>query len=191
MKINISSISSHAVPFFNESILPSFTTQQKKIVVIAAIALSLLAALYAFGFCHFIGKDIGTNNQPDVKPDDGLKPESELLDEKDEKLNGPGKKIYSDGTQAEGEFVDDYLQGQGKRTLLDGTVEEGEFSFGKLEGQGKRTYSSFFYGTVEEGEFKSGVLQNGEKTTSSGVIFKELEIQFIRAVDKEGVLKAC
>src|SRR5437868_5093484 len=43
----ISSSSSFAISFFSEKILPSLTAQQKKILVIATIALGFLTACYA------------------------------------------------------------------------------------------------------------------------------------------------
>ena len=54
MNINIILISkSYRILSSKKSILPSFTAQQKKIIVIASIALSILAALYASGCCRY------------------------------------------------------------------------------------------------------------------------------------------
>ena len=51
MNINISYLSSNALFYFKENILPAFTDRQKKIIVIASIAFGLLAAWFVVSRC--------------------------------------------------------------------------------------------------------------------------------------------
>lgn len=48
MSIRLSSVSTYSLAFIKEQIVPSFTPQQKKIIVIAALALGFLAAAWMF-----------------------------------------------------------------------------------------------------------------------------------------------
>ena len=48
MSIRLSSVSTYSLAFMKERIVPSFTPQQKKIIVIAALALGFLAAAWMF-----------------------------------------------------------------------------------------------------------------------------------------------
>lgn len=72
------------------------------------------------------------------------------------RLEGPGKRILADGTREAGEFHEGYLNGKGKRIYHNGIVEEGQFVEGLLFGQGKRTYPDGR--EAEEGEFMNGSL---------------------------------
>ena len=130
MHINFHSFSNQAISSLKENILPTLTAQQKKILVIASIALGFLAALYLAGRRCFTA----------------------------ELLEGQGKKTFPDGTIGEGEFKGGMLHGQAKKTypdkaleksdlehssqkLPDGTIGEGEFKGGMLHGQGKKNLS--------------------------------------------------
>lgn len=120
------SFSSCAILFFKESILPTLTAQNKKILLIASAAIGFLAACYLakrYCCCSF------TYEPP---------------------LNGPGRKNWPCGVEEEGEFSNDILHGQGKRTYPSGTVKEGQFKDGELHGQGQRIRSD---GTQLKGHF--------------------------------------
>ena len=57
MNICFNSLSNCSASFLKESILPSLTSLQKKIIVIASIAFGLLAALYLANRCCFGGTE--------------------------------------------------------------------------------------------------------------------------------------
>lgn len=73
MNICLNSFSSYSASFLKETILPSLTSQQKKIIVIASIAFGLLAALYVASRCCFGSTEKEFEDQQDFKPDDDLK----------------------------------------------------------------------------------------------------------------------
>ena len=85
MNINMSSFSSYAVSLFKQSVLPSLTSQQKKIILIASLAFGLLAVWYAACRCRcFKATKIESEDKPEVKPD------RELNHFVDEPLNNDG-----------------------------------------------------------------------------------------------------
>lgn len=173
MNINFNSFSCYAVSFLKESILPSFTAQQKKILVIASIAFGVLAAWYVASRCCLTAKNLngpGTKLLPDGTVENG--------EFKDDKLNGLGSISFPNGGVESGLFSNGELHGKGKISFADGTVWEGEFSNGKLH-QGKKTEPN---GDFLEGEFDPTDLFNrrtvlkGRKSLKDGQ-FLEGEIK--------------
>lgn len=163
MNINLCSFSGYTVSFLSESVLPSISAQQKKILVIASIAFAILAALYAASHCCFEEEIL---NGPGKKTNpNGSVSEGEF---KDGKLHGQGKMTFKNGEVWEGEFKQGKLK-QGKEIYPGGTVIEGEFKDRKLHGQGKITRHD---GRVTEGEFRDGSLRQGKITDYDGNIFE-------------------
>lgn len=85
MNLNINYLSSNTLFYFKESILPSFTAQQKKIIVIASIAFALLAAWYVASRCCFKSK-----KEDEFKDEKPPSPEVCKLEEVDKR---PSRKI--------------------------------------------------------------------------------------------------
>lgn len=67
MNVNFNSLSSNALSFFKENVLSSLTDQQKKILIVASIAFSCLAACYLVRQWCLISK---VEPLDDVKIDD-------------------------------------------------------------------------------------------------------------------------
>lgn len=138
--MNIRICSHNPVSFLQERIVPSLTSQQKKIMAIASLAFLLLAAaIYIMKpgcFKNKIWKDdlgtfngFGTRNCPN-----GAIAEGEF---KDGKLTGEGKKTDPDGVVWKGEFNDGEFYGV--KTDPDGTTLSGRFCAGELSGLGIKT----------------------------------------------------
>ena len=159
MNINIPSFS-FAVSFFKESLMPSLSAQQKKILIIASLAFACLTACYMINRSCFRAKI--KNGEGRNSYLFGLIVQEGTF--KNGKLNGQGKTILNIPLlvrlEEEGEFENDKLNGQGKITT-GGIVQEGEFKNSELNGQGKMTFS----GTVAEGEFKYNELNGQGKIT--------------------------
>ena len=189
MNINIPSFS-FAVYFFKESLMPSLSAQQKKIIIIASLALACLTACYMINRSCFrtkIKNGEGRNSylfglivQEGTFKNGKLNGQGKTIwnipflarleeegEFEDDKLNGQGK-ITTGGIEQEGEFKNSELNGQGKITDSDGTVTEGEFKNNELNGQGKITKPD---GSTEEGEFKNFDLNGqGKKTYPDGKV---------------------
>ena len=64
MNIKLNVFSDYAVSLFKENVLPSLTSQQKKIILIASIALGLLAAAWYFASkCSFGAKKMANQEE--------------------------------------------------------------------------------------------------------------------------------
>ena len=113
--MNISYISKNTLAFTQESVFSSLTPLQKRVLIVASIALSCLLACLLIVRCCFQAK----------------------------LLNGPGNHTLPNGDREKGEFKDGKLHGQGERIESDGTIEKGKFEKGELNGPGKRTYRGF------------------------------------------------
>lgn len=151
MKINLD-ISTSSINYFKEALSVSLTAQQKKILLVVAAALSLIAAAFLIYMrCYFKGQKNAHDDRPD-SPQKVIKP----LPKEDIKLS-PKAMVYHfpEGAIVEGTFHNG--DGKGKITLLSGTVIEGEFLHGVLHGKGKMTTKML----VQEGEFQNGRL-NGQ-----------------------------
>lgn len=103
MNIHLNSFSNYAVSFLKESVLPSLSTQHKKILVIASLALGFWAACYALRHCLPTRKSIEKPNlKPNLKPIE--EPSEKLIEKqiekpeecKDEVLKRHGRKVYCD-----------------------------------------------------------------------------------------------
>lgn len=116
MNINlISSFACYSISLLRETLLPSLTTQHKKILAIALVTLGCWAALYATSPFYFKNEEVVVEGQ--------------LLNDQ---LNGQGKITYDDGTILEGEFKNDKLHGQATIIYPDEGVTQGIFEKGIL-----------------------------------------------------------
>ena len=61
---------------------------------------------------------------------------------KDNKRNGKGKYVWTDGNEFEGDWVDDLKEGDGTFHWACGDVYEGKYSKDKREGTGLKTYAN-------------------------------------------------
>ena len=186
MNIRLSSFSYYEVSFFNGGILPSFTAQQKKIILIASFAFGLLAASWYIANWYFKSKKVEkpkerSENEPPIKSESLNKQEAAINQTEDETLSNEVAALdESQDDQREASSPDKEKKdlhpifmktavedGQGKKTYPDGSVEEGEFKNDKLEGKGKRTLKGgiLYAGDVFEGEFKGGLLNSQGKRT--------------------------
>lgn len=170
MNIHFNSLSNFVITFFNESVQPSLTGRQKKILIITTLAVTALLAILSF--LHWNRRGWSLKNWPVNGQGEGRKVffDGEIWEGefKDGKLNGPGKKIsdrqvlfgkgtmfeiLGRGTIREGEFKNCMLNGPGKIMHRDGTIEEGECLNDYLV-KGKQIHPN---GTIDEGEFNMGV----------------------------------
>lgn len=183
MQINFSSISSKSFSYLNENIIPSLDERQKRILLVAAVAIACVAALFVF-FCNCFKTSEKPGNQP---PHDGKISQLAEKTLKEPKLNGnaiytdqygnecegeffegilvAGKKTSPDGVFRAGSFKNGYLFGHGKFSRPGHWTHEGEFDNGKLHGRGKASYGK----RVDEGEFAFGHLIHGKKSTSNKI----------------------
>lgn len=128
---------------FKEKIFFPLTSQQKKIAIVVAIAISCIAAMHLISrYCFINGRKISN-----------LK--LRLTG------NGHGNVIHWHGEIAQGKFRNGKLHGQGKRTWLSWDdrehIEEGQFQNGRLHGQGIKVAEAMWEGEFrEEGEFRVG-----------------------------------
>ena len=67
-------------------------------------------------------------------------------------MNGKGKYKWPDGSEYEGEYVNNKREGKGKFKWSTGAIFEGIFHNGKPKGKGKMTYK----GSSVNSEFKNG-----------------------------------
>ena len=88
---------------------------------------------------------------------------------KDDKQNGQGTYMFSDGSKYVGEYKDDKRNGQGTYTFANGIKYVGEYKDGKYNGQGTYTLAN---GAKYVGEWKNGE-RNGQGTfrDSSGSLY--------------------
>lgn len=155
------SLFSNTITFFNEKVQPSLTDRQKKVLIITALAVSVLLAILSLLNWNRNGWSL---KNPPVNG------------------QGQGRKTFSDGNVWEGEFKDGMLNGLGKKIsdrevlfgkggffeiLGKGTIREGEFKNSLLNGQGKIIRVD---GTVEEGECVNDFLVKGKQTHPNGII---------------------
>ena len=164
--MNIQSITfSYAISFLQQSVQHPLTRQQKRILLIASAALTLLTACYIFKCCCF--KVIPLNG-PGKLTKEGKVYEGSF---KNGKLNGKGTITHSNGMKEKGEFKDDQFEGPGKVIANDGTVMvEGTFTNGKLAGHAKIVFSN---NDEYEGEFLYGVPHGiGKFKEADGVIYE-------------------
>lgn len=172
MNIYLKSVSNFAISLFKESVVPSLTTQQKKILTIASIAFAALAVAYAIK--RYLSPKVMEEGQH-VKG----------------KLEGQGKRTYPDGRVEEGNFHDDKLNGEGKifhpcLCIKNGEIQvpakkengwvarlAGEFKNGKLNGKGKVV---FYWGVMPkikyEGEFNDGKFIKGKIFEGDGEVLE-------------------
>ena len=177
MYIKLNDFSRCTSAFLKESILPSFTAQQKKIILIASIALGILAAgWYVMSRCSFTTKPLDGPGK--ITLEDGSIAEGEY---KNGKRNGLWKSTKADGSVWEGEYKNGQLNGPVKTTLADGSVEEGEYKNGQLNGPIKLTHAD---GSVKEGESKNGKPHGLWKITASDG--SQYEIVFENGISKRG-----
>lgn len=172
-QMNLHSLSNNAIALFKENLLPTLTTQQKKIVLIASCALGFLVTCFAITYyslkqkkvmspvpaCELPVKDEikSANNKKEVK-DNPLNSNANLSGSK--KLNFT-KFIIWEGSVLNGKFT-----GKGQISYPS-SVEKGEFKDGLLNGKGKITYDNM---SVHEGQFKNGLLHGkGKRITASGI----------------------
>jgi len=86
-------------------------------------------------------------------------------------LHGIGKITYPAGSIYEGETVNGYPNGKGKKILSGGVVQEGDFVDGWLHGNGRITYTD---GNIYEGECEKGLPHGkGKKTFADGYVGHE------------------
>lgn len=151
MNIHFNSLSNYTTSFFKESLLPTLTNQQKKILIIASVAFGFLAACYAM--YHYAKRQKEPSDSNELKNDNTDDQHKNTLTEIYDSKSG---KYYV------GHF-DDKFTGTGKVTETGSYPgsEEGKFLFGKLNGQGTRTS---WGGKVEQGIFKDGDLMSGTIT---------------------------
>ena len=89
---------------------------------------------------------------------------------KDNKPNGQGMMIFTDGMFYEGEFKDGQCNGQGTLTYANGDVYEGEWKDSRCNGQGTMTCAS---GDVYEGEWKDDYANGqGTATYANGNVYE-------------------
>lgn len=86
MYLNINSLQTKAL-YFKDQILSSLTSQQKKILIVAAVAFSCIAALFLYCKCCFKAKigEKDKKDQDDAKAKPKVEVEQPKLDEKTEK----------------------------------------------------------------------------------------------------------
>lgn len=109
MNIQMNNFASHALFFMRESILPSLTAQQKKVLVIASIAFAWLAACYLmFQSCNFEVK----NEDDDKTLPDNLVKKAKFLPQTAQDFIEAGKTLrldekvrFPDGTEMSQEEV--------------------------------------------------------------------------------------
>jgi hypothetical protein len=176
MNIYFNHFSNHFISHLNESVLPSLTSQQKRILIVASIAFGVLAAcLIACRCCFklqisFISDDdddSAGNNSPQssltkITLTDGTIMEGSDFDENG-KLQGQGKITFPTGEVHQGEFRDGELFGEGIRTLPNGAIKKGKFVYGDLHGLGIVEYERG-QGLLDEGFFFNDILIQGRRT---------------------------
>jgi hypothetical protein len=175
MNIGLNLLSNFVTPFISKPALSSLTTQ-KKILVIASIALAFLALyLAANRYCFKENKGLPQNDKLSRSSSSKETPKEKIKDE----IQQIGKIIFKEATFT-AEYRGGILMGQGKIAMADGLAEfDGEFTvdilrdegFKKehlLYGNGKITFTD---GTVFEGEFINGDLDGkGKKTYPNGKV---------------------
>lgn len=150
---------------FEHPVLPDFVDQQdKKIYVIAAIAICAIVALYfLFRCCCFkaiLKTDKGVPKAlPTVKIDEALKTltfsngDVYVGDIVDGKAHGQGTYTKSSGEIYTGDFADGHPNGKGIETFPNGDRFEGHFENNDANGRGKYIFAD---GTVCEANWKNG-----------------------------------
>lgn len=165
---------------FKDKVLPTLTSQQKKVVLAVSFIFSCLAFLTVRYYCF---KD-KTLNYAKKKPDlsDGKSESAPKVKETIVQEDGTvyeiyegdfksgcfkGKIIHSKDHIYEGEFENHKLK-EGTISLQDGRIYEGKFKNGELNGPGKIILPN---GTIEEeGMFESGQLHGlGKRIYSNGI----------------------
>lgn len=175
MQIQLRSFVNSVATSFNERIVPSLSAQQKKIAIIATVALGILAAILIYYFNQpkkpsvIIVEEKPKTKEPSLKKreDDTYKKKTITLDDgtkeegyfKDGKLHGyGGTRTYPDGKVESGTFEEGVLQGDlGRVKYPDGKEESGKYVEGKLHGSlGRVKYPD---GKEESGNYVDGKLQ--------------------------------
>lgn len=144
MYIKLNDFSYWTSAFLKESVLPSFTAHQRKIILIASIALGILAAgWYIISRCSYAAKP----------------------------LDGPGKITLKDGSKGEGQYKNGKYEGVWKIKGADGSVTEAEYKNGKPHGLWRKTTSdgSQYEIVYENGIKKSG---SGKEVSADGAIIE-------------------
>lgn len=89
---------------------------------------------------------------------------------KNDKINGFGKMVLSNGEYYEGEFVDDKAEGNGVYVSNNGGVYVGTWKCNLMDGVGKMTWKK--YNEEYEGEFVKGRMNgNGKFTFKDGSVY--------------------
>lgn len=171
MYIKLHDFSSCTSAFLKESILPSLTAQQKKIILVASIALGILAAVwYVMNRCSFAAKPL--DGPVKITYEDGSIDEGEY---KNGDRDGLWKLTKTDGSVMEAEYIDGQANGPAKATHADGSVLLGEYKNGKPHGIWQKTASD---GTVLELVYEDGIRKesNGKQVNADGSVF-EIQIK--------------
>ena len=82
-----------------------------------------------------------------------------------DKMEGKGTQIWSNGDVYDGEFKDDVRNGKGKMVFANGDSYDGPFVNGKMHGRGVYTWKN---GEKYIGEFKNGIM-DGEGKVDYGI----------------------
>jgi hypothetical protein len=82
-----------------------------------------------------------------------------------DKMEGKGAQIWTNGDNYDGEFRDDVRNGKGRMTFATGDSYDGSFLNGKMHGRGVYTWKN---GEKYIGEFKNGVME-GEGKVDYGI----------------------
>lgn len=169
-----------------KDLLPFLFLRQKKILAIASIALSFLAACYLVrNLCisnklFHLNADKKLSAHLNVKHDKGVsssyQKNENVLKSPSPSSNKPAespkhddeKRILADGTIQLGKFKNDQLEGYGKIIFPNGQICKGMFKNNQLEGQAKVIFPN---GKIFEGIFKNQQLNGqGKITFSNGQI---------------------
>jgi hypothetical protein len=135
--MNINSISQALQTNFIESALDSFTSSQKKVMVVALGIFSAVAlAYYFYRFCNFKATSLAADKSRET--DDKVQSEEEPEETEEPTEGSP---VAEDTSNLKTATTDNCFtivlnDGRTRKVYKDGTIEVGHFKNGKLEGQG-------------------------------------------------------
>jgi large subunit ribosomal protein L40e len=154
--VNINSIN-HAIRHdFCESFLSSFSSTQKKVMIVALGIFSAVAlAYYFYRFYNFKANPLiadETSQPADDKASQKILPAEESAIETEELDVEPPEDLSESpkNMESENNFSTILEDGRTQKVLRDGVIEIGEFQGGKLEGEGLRLFpDEYILGAAE------------------------------------------